>query len=148
MFAASFDSKIGCLYSVFDAKKQGKPAWVVRTRNWKLWGGENRLSGLLEGVSIASVGKARRQGGSNIKFVQFRHVAAQISAILVSSIDTLSRVSIPKSNTGIWVSVPAREGIGTPGIDTCLQGYRYPLETPLGIGTMRGVSVPKPPTGT
>ncbi|KAL4346938.1 hypothetical protein GQ457_17G003560 [Hibiscus cannabinus] len=70
MFAASFDSKMGCLYSVFDAKKQGKPAWVVRTRNWKLRGGENRLSGLLEGVSIASVGKARRQGGSNITFVQ------------------------------------------------------------------------------
>ncbi|KAL4291390.1 hypothetical protein GQ457_14G016750 [Hibiscus cannabinus] len=30
------------------------------------------------------------------------------------------RVSIPKSNTGIWVSVPAREGIGTPE-------YRYQL---------------------
>ncbi|KAL4285319.1 hypothetical protein GQ457_16G012030 [Hibiscus cannabinus] len=70
MFAASFDSKMGCLYSVFDAKKQGKPAWVVRTKNWKLREGENRLSGLLEGVSIASVGKARRQGGSNITFVQ------------------------------------------------------------------------------
>ncbi|KAL4377518.1 hypothetical protein GQ457_02G030400 [Hibiscus cannabinus] len=70
IFPASFDSKMGCLYSVFDAKKQGKPAWVVRTSNWKLRGGENRLSGLLEGVSIASVGKARRQGGSNISFVQ------------------------------------------------------------------------------
>ncbi|KAL4309906.1 hypothetical protein GQ457_01G020950 [Hibiscus cannabinus] len=70
MFAASFDSKMGCLYSVFDAKKQGKPVWVVRTRNWKLRGGENRLSGLLEGVSIASLGKARRQGGSSITFVQ------------------------------------------------------------------------------
>ncbi|KAL4363968.1 hypothetical protein GQ457_04G023180 [Hibiscus cannabinus] len=44
MFAASFDSKMGCLYSVFDAKKQGKPAWVVRTRNWKLRGGENLLA--------------------------------------------------------------------------------------------------------
>ncbi|KAL4348761.1 hypothetical protein GQ457_17G007210 [Hibiscus cannabinus] len=70
MFAASFDSKMGCLYSVFDAKKQGKPTWVVRTKNWKLREGENRLSGLLEGVSIASVGKAKRQGGSNITFVQ------------------------------------------------------------------------------
>ncbi|KAL4333969.1 hypothetical protein GQ457_07G004550 [Hibiscus cannabinus] len=39
--------------SVFDAKKQGKPAWVVRTKNWKLWEGENRLSGLLEGVSVS-----------------------------------------------------------------------------------------------
>ncbi|KAL4284260.1 hypothetical protein GQ457_16G022330 [Hibiscus cannabinus] len=53
MFAASFDSKMGCLYSVFDAKKQGKPAWVVRTKNWKLREGENRLSGLLEGVSVS-----------------------------------------------------------------------------------------------
>ncbi|KAL4386728.1 hypothetical protein GQ457_09G026690 [Hibiscus cannabinus] len=80
---------MGCLYSVFDVKKQGKTVWVVRARNWKLRGGENRLSGLLEGVSvsgnvftclqayalfptmqIASVGKARRQGGSNITFVQ------------------------------------------------------------------------------
>ncbi|KAL4377083.1 hypothetical protein GQ457_02G022670 [Hibiscus cannabinus] len=70
MFAESFDSKMGCLYSVFDVKKQGKTVWVVRARNWKLRGGENRLSGLLEGVSIASVGKARRQGGSIITFVQ------------------------------------------------------------------------------
>ncbi|KAL4354674.1 hypothetical protein GQ457_06G014010 [Hibiscus cannabinus] len=53
MFAASFDSKMGCLYSVLDVKKQGKPVWVVRTRNWKLRGGENRLSGLLEGVSVS-----------------------------------------------------------------------------------------------
>ncbi|KAL4335095.1 hypothetical protein GQ457_07G003060 [Hibiscus cannabinus] len=45
--------KMGCLYSVFDVKKQGKPAWVFRTRNWKLRGGENRLSGLLEGVSVS-----------------------------------------------------------------------------------------------
>ncbi|KAL4366855.1 hypothetical protein GQ457_05G027910 [Hibiscus cannabinus] len=52
MFAASFDSKSGCLYFVFDVKKQGKPVWVVRTRNWKLRGGENRLSGFLEGVSM------------------------------------------------------------------------------------------------
>ncbi|KAL4334526.1 hypothetical protein GQ457_07G001450 [Hibiscus cannabinus] len=52
MFAASFGSKMGCLYSVFDVKKQGKPVWVVRARNWKLRGCENRLSGLLEGVSM------------------------------------------------------------------------------------------------
>ncbi|KAL4367385.1 hypothetical protein GQ457_05G020510 [Hibiscus cannabinus] len=32
----------------------GKPVWVVRARNWKLRGGENRLSGLLEGVSSVS----------------------------------------------------------------------------------------------
>ncbi|KAL4388979.1 hypothetical protein GQ457_09G015490 [Hibiscus cannabinus] len=59
MFAASFDSKMGCLYSVFDVKKQGKTVWVVRARNWKLRGGENRLSGLLEGVSIASLGEGK-----------------------------------------------------------------------------------------
>ncbi|KAL4379294.1 hypothetical protein GQ457_02G032210 [Hibiscus cannabinus] len=53
---------MGCLYSVFDVKKQGKPVWVVRARNWKLRGGENRLSGLLEGVSVVVVGE-------NIKFL-------------------------------------------------------------------------------
>ncbi|KAL4310085.1 hypothetical protein GQ457_01G035390 [Hibiscus cannabinus] len=50
---------MGCLYSVFDVKKQGKTVWVVRARNWKLRGGENRLSGLLEGVSIASLGEGK-----------------------------------------------------------------------------------------
>ncbi|KAL4325703.1 hypothetical protein GQ457_11G024240 [Hibiscus cannabinus] len=72
MFAASFDSKMRCLCSVFDVKKQGKQVWVVRTRNWKLRGGENRLSRLLEGVSIASSGKARKQGGLSKTFVQVR----------------------------------------------------------------------------
>ncbi|KAL4325759.1 hypothetical protein GQ457_11G000900 [Hibiscus cannabinus] len=37
-----------CLCSVFDVKKQEKPIREVRTRNWKLREGENRLSGLLE----------------------------------------------------------------------------------------------------
>ncbi|KAL4376764.1 hypothetical protein GQ457_02G027310 [Hibiscus cannabinus] len=32
---------------------RGKSAWVVQTRNWKLRGVENRLSGLLEGVSVS-----------------------------------------------------------------------------------------------
>ncbi|KAL4296895.1 hypothetical protein GQ457_09G007230 [Hibiscus cannabinus] len=50
---------MGCLYSVFDVKKQGKTVWVARARNWKLRGGENRLSGLLEGVSIASLGEGK-----------------------------------------------------------------------------------------
>ncbi|KAL4281910.1 hypothetical protein GQ457_03G014700 [Hibiscus cannabinus] len=40
----------------------GKPVWVVRARNWKLWGGENRLSGLLEGVSIVSSGRQGSKG--------------------------------------------------------------------------------------
>ncbi|KAL4333715.1 hypothetical protein GQ457_07G006570 [Hibiscus cannabinus] len=42
---------MGCLYFVFDVKKQGKPIREVRTRYWKLREGENRLSGLLEGIS-------------------------------------------------------------------------------------------------
>ncbi|KAL4376493.1 hypothetical protein GQ457_02G033130 [Hibiscus cannabinus] len=83
-----FDSKMGSLCSVFDVKKQGKLIREVRTRYWKLREGENRLSGLLEGIShrslsfqayslfptmqIASLGKARRQGGSSITFVQVR----------------------------------------------------------------------------
>ncbi|KAL4323498.1 hypothetical protein GQ457_11G030680 [Hibiscus cannabinus] len=46
----------------FNVKKQGKPVWVVRTRNWKLRGGENRLSGLLEGVSIVSSGRQGSKG--------------------------------------------------------------------------------------
>ncbi|KAL4377076.1 hypothetical protein GQ457_02G027380 [Hibiscus cannabinus] len=41
LFAASFDSKMGSLCSVFDVKKQGKPIWEVRTRYWKLREGEN-----------------------------------------------------------------------------------------------------------
>ncbi|KAL4340398.1 hypothetical protein GQ457_08G026940 [Hibiscus cannabinus] len=93
-------------------------------------------------MQIASLGKARRQGGSTHN-----------SAFLVSSIDTPSVVSVPNSNTGIWVSVPAREGIGTPcnapryrylrkGIDTSLlihlvsilgEGYRYPSSL-MGLG--------------
>ncbi|KAL4383506.1 hypothetical protein GQ457_15G017090 [Hibiscus cannabinus] len=78
LFAASFDSKMGCLCSVFDVKKQGKPIWEVRTRYWKLREGENRLSGLLEGIS------------NDIEWflVRIVHVAAQISAILVSGIGT------------------------------------------------------------
>ncbi|KAL4283224.1 hypothetical protein GQ457_16G015620 [Hibiscus cannabinus] len=40
-----------CLCSVFDVKKQGKPIWEVRMRNWKLREGENLLSGSLEGIS-------------------------------------------------------------------------------------------------
>ncbi|KAL4378653.1 hypothetical protein GQ457_02G016880 [Hibiscus cannabinus] len=75
---------------------------------------------------------ARGKQGSKGDQVKPLFKYAQISAILVLSIGTLSGVSIPKSNTGIWVSVPAREGIGTPCI------------TPVGIGTKGGVSVPKP----
>ncbi|KAL4346467.1 hypothetical protein GQ457_17G014380 [Hibiscus cannabinus] len=42
MFAASFDSKMGFLYSAFDVKKQGKSVWydfrVYGSVN-KQWGG-------------------------------------------------------------------------------------------------------------
>ncbi|KAL4277830.1 hypothetical protein GQ457_03G019600 [Hibiscus cannabinus] len=38
---------------MFAASFERKPIWEVRTRNWKLRGGENRLSGLLEGISVS-----------------------------------------------------------------------------------------------
>ncbi|KAL4296649.1 hypothetical protein GQ457_12G031240 [Hibiscus cannabinus] len=62
---------MGCLCSVFDVKKQGKPIRKVRTRNWKLREGENRLLGLLESISMTW----GRQGGKEdqgITFVQVR----------------------------------------------------------------------------
>ncbi|KAL4346658.1 hypothetical protein GQ457_17G009700 [Hibiscus cannabinus] len=115
MFLASFDSKMGCLYSVFDVKKQGKPVWVVRTRNWKLRGGENRLSGLLEGVSIASLGKARRQGRSRITFVQ----------VWFSPDFYNSGVEYRYPISGISTQIQHWNlGIG--------EGYRYP-SSPLGL---------------
>ncbi|KAL4334148.1 hypothetical protein GQ457_07G003830 [Hibiscus cannabinus] len=49
-----------------------------------------------------------------------------------------NRVSIPKFNTGIWVSVPAREGIGTPGIDTRHQGLSCGMARPRGGGRRGG----------
>ncbi|KAL4332694.1 hypothetical protein GQ457_07G000930 [Hibiscus cannabinus] len=122
---------MGCLYSVFNVKKQGKPVWVVRTRNWKLRGVENRLSGLLEGVSIVSSGRQgskrdrvkplfkygfgkygsvnKQWGGyalleERVRLLDvimlhfmFWHVAAQISACLVSSIGTLTEYRYPNS---------------------------------------------------
>ncbi|KAL4379295.1 hypothetical protein GQ457_02G029810 [Hibiscus cannabinus] len=108
LFAASFDSKMRCLCSVFDVKKQGKPIREVQTKYWKLREGENRLSGLLEGIS------------NDIErfLVSLVLVAAQNSAFLVSSIDTSSVVSVPNSNTGIQISV-------------MLEGYRYPFEFTL-----------------
>ncbi|KAL4379780.1 hypothetical protein GQ457_02G028320 [Hibiscus cannabinus] len=73
LFAASFDSKMGCLCYVFDVKKQGKPIREVRTRNWKLREGENRLSGLLEGISVSgNLGEGKEARGSSITFVQVR----------------------------------------------------------------------------
>ncbi|KAK8576585.1 hypothetical protein V6N13_032505 [Hibiscus sabdariffa] len=61
---------MGCLYSVFDVKKQGKPIWEVRTRNWKFREGESRRSGLLEGVSHvveSAVTRPRRPRESRVR---------------------------------------------------------------------------------
>ncbi|KAL4297629.1 hypothetical protein GQ457_12G012070 [Hibiscus cannabinus] len=112
MFAASFDSKMGCLYSVFYVKKQGKPVWVVRARNWKLREGENRLSGLLEGVSIASVGKAKWQGGSNITFVQ---VCPESCISGVEYRYPISGIGTQIQHWNLGIGTPCT----TPGIDTC-----------------------------
>ncbi|KAL4296081.1 hypothetical protein GQ457_12G015900 [Hibiscus cannabinus] len=155
MFAASFGSKMECLYSVFNVKKQGKPVWVVRTRNWKLQGVENRLSGLLEGVSIVSSGrqgskKDRQWGGyALLEELRFWHVAAQISAYLVSSIGTLTEYRYPNSTLEFGyryqlgrVSVPL---VSIPAIRVSVprEGYRYPSPLwDLSIDT--GIRVPIP----
>ncbi|KAL4362805.1 hypothetical protein GQ457_04G023620 [Hibiscus cannabinus] len=62
---------------------EGKPIREVRTRYWKLREGENRLSVLLEGISIASLRKARRQGGSSITFVQVRFFIGTLIGVSV-----------------------------------------------------------------
>ncbi|KAK8574400.1 hypothetical protein V6N12_062094 [Hibiscus sabdariffa] len=69
LFAASFDSKMGCLRSVFAAKKQGKPIREVRTRFWKLREGENQLLVLLEGISVVerAVTRPRRPRESRVR---------------------------------------------------------------------------------
>ncbi|KAL4367235.1 hypothetical protein GQ457_05G022920 [Hibiscus cannabinus] len=104
---------MGCLCTIFDVKKQGKPIREVRTRNWKLREGENRLSGLLEGISIASLGKARRKGGSSITFVQ--DCACCSPEFCISGLEYRYIIS---------------------GIGTQFQHWN------LGIGTARGISVP------
>ncbi|KAL4386582.1 hypothetical protein GQ457_09G019810 [Hibiscus cannabinus] len=76
------------------------------------------------------LGEARKQRGSSKTFVQVRFckygsVNKQWGGYAL--LEERCRVSVPKFNTGIWVSVPAREGIGTPGIDTCYQGIDTPL---------------------
>ncbi|KAK8980751.1 hypothetical protein V6N11_073066 [Hibiscus sabdariffa] len=50
-------------------EKHGKSIWEVRTRNWKLWEGENRLSGLLEGTSVVerAVIRPRRPRVSRVR---------------------------------------------------------------------------------
>ncbi|KAL4272026.1 hypothetical protein GQ457_13G021190 [Hibiscus cannabinus] len=76
MFAASFDSKMGCLYSVFDVKKQGKTVWVVRARNWKLRGGENRFSVLLERVLVSG----NRGEGNEARGIEYNICSSMIFA--------------------------------------------------------------------
>ncbi|KAL4326240.1 hypothetical protein GQ457_11G024980 [Hibiscus cannabinus] len=98
-------------------QKQGKPVWVVRTRNWKLRGGEKLTFGVARRCieRLGTIfGEVLACCNTNFCFsgVEYRYP---------------NRVSIPKFNTGIWVSVQAREGIGTPGIDTCYQGIDTPL---------------------
>ncbi|KAL4385952.1 hypothetical protein GQ457_09G007160 [Hibiscus cannabinus] len=69
MFAASFDSKMGCLYSVFNVKKQGKPVWVVRTRNWKLWGVKTDFRAYALSFPTMQIVSSGRQGskGDRVK---------------------------------------------------------------------------------
>ncbi|KAL4302597.1 hypothetical protein GQ457_10G011350 [Hibiscus cannabinus] len=62
----------------------GKHIWEVRTRNWKLREGENRLSGLLEGISVTfGIG-----------------TYIWVSVLIGFGIGTLFRVSVP-FDTGI-----------------------------------------------
>ncbi|KAL4291842.1 hypothetical protein GQ457_14G018280 [Hibiscus cannabinus] len=67
-------------------------------------------------MHIASLGKARRQGGSSITFVQ-----VWVSIPFDTGIGTLFRVSVP-FDTGIGalfrVSVPFDTGIGTTPLST------------------------------
>ncbi|KAL4279900.1 hypothetical protein GQ457_03G009270 [Hibiscus cannabinus] len=72
---------MGCLYSVFDVKKQGKTVWVVRARNWKLRGGENRFSVLLERVLVS--GNHARDDDMMIDFTSHALWYAYISMCLI-----------------------------------------------------------------
>ncbi|KAL4377149.1 hypothetical protein GQ457_02G042740 [Hibiscus cannabinus] len=71
---------------------------------------------LFQTMQIVSLGKARRQGGSSITFVQVR-----VSITFDTGIGTLFRVSVP-FDTGIStlfrVSVPFDTGIGTTPLST------------------------------
>ncbi|KAL4375851.1 hypothetical protein GQ457_02G022380 [Hibiscus cannabinus] len=112
---------MGCLYSVFDVKKQGKLIWEVRTRNWKLQRGENRLWGLLEGISLGESKEARgieynicsstRGYRYPLKCTRYRYLRKGIDTPCVNTpgIDTSRGVSVPKSPIGAWVSVLASE---------------------------------------
>ncbi|KAL4361804.1 hypothetical protein GQ457_04G016310 [Hibiscus cannabinus] len=112
---------MGCLYSVFDVKKQGKSIWEVRTRNWKLRGGENRLSGLLEGILLGESKEARgieynicsstRGYRYPLKCTRYRYLRKGIDTPCVNTpgIDTLEGYRYPSPPIGAWVSVLASE---------------------------------------
>ncbi|KAL4310560.1 hypothetical protein GQ457_01G022980 [Hibiscus cannabinus] len=76
-------------------------------------------------MQIASLGKARRQGGSSITFVQVR------LEFCISGVEYQYLIS----------------GIGTQFQHWNL-GYRYPFVDPPGIDTWGGISVPKLLKGT
>ncbi|KAL4354549.1 hypothetical protein GQ457_06G017120 [Hibiscus cannabinus] len=97
-------------------------------------------------MQIASLGKARRQGGSSITFVQPKilHFWCRVSIP-----NQWYRYPIPTLESGYRyllerVSVP----LEMPKVSIPEEGYRYPFVDPPGIDTWGGVSVPKFPIGT
>ncbi|KAL4368010.1 hypothetical protein GQ457_05G020140 [Hibiscus cannabinus] len=145
LFAASFDSKMGSLCSVFDVKKQGKLIREVRTRYWKLREGENRLSGLLEGIS--------GEGMRNDAMGSWHSCAFCSPDFCIFGLEYRysSVVSVPNFNTGIWVSVLLEEyryPFEFRKVSILGEGYRYPFEDSPYIDTRECVSVPKFLNGT
>ncbi|KAK8614739.1 hypothetical protein V6N13_068534 [Hibiscus sabdariffa] len=105
LFAASFDSKMGCLRSVFAAKKQRKPIREVRTRSlaWGRQEGKEDQGITFVQVRFCGYGSMYKQWGGSVFYIfglEYRY----------SSV-----VSVPEFNTGIRVSV-------------LLDEYRYPFE--------------------
>ncbi|KAL4386338.1 hypothetical protein GQ457_09G022330 [Hibiscus cannabinus] len=99
-------------------------------------------------MQIASLGKARRQGGSSITFVQVRPefcISGLEYRYLISGIGTQFQHWNMGIGTARGVSVPPLKftQVSIPG-----EGYRYPFDDPPGIDTWGGVSVPKFLNGT
>ncbi|KAL4296830.1 hypothetical protein GQ457_12G012800 [Hibiscus cannabinus] len=124
---------MGCLCSVFDVKKQGKPIWEVRTRNWKLREGESRLLGLLEGISVILVGFwCVCSSNLCISGLRYRYQHGGIGTD--SSLESVYRYShIGTGTISLWYRY-LYMGIGTDrlcyrylymGIDTDRRWYRY-----------------------
>ncbi|KAL4290140.1 hypothetical protein GQ457_14G018370 [Hibiscus cannabinus] len=104
---------MGSLCSVFDVKKQGKPFREVRTRYWKLREGENRLSVLLEGISVS--GNDFNDRATILMMFGSCACCSSVFCIFGLEYRYSSVVSVPEFNTGIRVSV-------------LLDEYRYPFE--------------------